>query len=278
MPAFIDRCDRAGIDVRDIQIAFVDRDVLPEQQLAIVQGPVQRVPGVLLPADDETRRRARIDVCEVDIVAHPIPVITVERNAFAVVRPQRAAVNELPLRQLTDASRARVVVKLCVLVSALILQKDEPVRRSGLWRPGDADRVGVVSKLFAHSQRGGDPVHLLGVTQPCRDQHAAIRQPVEESRLPRLLVALHTRGEVRIALRYSLEDEVVALHVRQSRRGRCRRPADRECAEGTHEDEEDADADASGQKPRLLPAGRKGRRPLSAMDSTQKPRGNSDGA
>ena len=55
----IHRSQRAGVDVGDVQIALVDRDVFPQQQLAVIRRPVERVPGVLLAADDEPRRALR---------------------------------------------------------------------------------------------------------------------------------------------------------------------------------------------------------------------------
>ncbi len=80
---------------------------------------------------------------------------------------------------------------------------------------------------------------LLRVAKPRRNEHSAIGKPVEEGRGTRLPVALQTCGKLRIALRDALENEVVALHVRQARSG-LRRQSDR------RREREERDCDSGG--------------------------------
>ncbi len=150
MAAVVNRCQRPRVDVRYVQIALVDREVFPQQQLAIVEGPVERVPGVLLPSDDQPRCGRRVDVRKVDVVARAIAIVAVEGNTLAVVRPDRVAVDELSLRELPYVPRPAVVVELRILVSALVLQKHEAGRGARLSCACDRDWIARVRELLTH--------------------------------------------------------------------------------------------------------------------------------
>jgi hypothetical protein len=187
--ARVHRRERPGIEISDVEVALIDRNVLPEQQLSVIGRPVERIPALLLGTGNEPRGTGRANVYDVDVVADTVTLGSVERDALAVVGPYGAAVKKFPFGELLDMGAGGVVIDLCVLVAALILEEDECAGLSadrGTWRPGRTDGVRIEGELFARAQWRGNPMNLLDVAESRRYQHRAIRQPVQESGLPGL--------------------------------------------------------------------------------------------
>ena len=184
-----------------------------------------------MPADQQLRRGAAGHIRHVHVVTERVAVIAVEGHAPAVVGPHRAAVDEGPVGELTHVAAAAVVVHLRVLIASLILQEHEAAAAARRARP--LDRVLVEGELLTHAERGGNAVQLLAVAEARRDQQSPVGEPVEERRLPRLLVALEPRHERRIRERNALEHEIAELAVRRGRllgeRGGCAQRGDTRC-------------------------------------------------
>src|SRR5256885_13411219 len=143
-----------------------------------------------------------VQTCALPILTERVAVIAVEGHAPPVVGPHRAAVNEGPVGELAHAAAA-VVVQLRILIASLILQEHEAAAATRRARP--LDRILVEGELLTHAERGGNAVQLLAVAEARRDEQAPVGEPVEEARLPRLLVALEPRHERRIRERNALE-------------------------------------------------------------------------
>ena len=222
MRGIIERRQRPRRRVREVKIALGDRDVLPHEELRVIRRPVERIPGVLAAAHQESWRGSARHVRDVHVVAQGVAIVAVESHAAAVVGPDGAAVNEAALGERTRGPGGRLVVDLRVLIAPLILQEREAAAAQRSARP--FDRVLVERELLAHAERNGHAVQLVGVGEARPDQHAAVGEPVEKGRLARLLVARRARRECRVGDGDVLEDETAALAVLRGReRGRCRR-------------------------------------------------------
>src|SRR5262249_49586460 len=82
-----------------------------------------------------------------------------------------------------------------------------------------AHRLGEVRELLAHAEGESDAMQLLDVGESRADEHAAVRQPIEEARFARLQIALDTLRERRIERGNAVEGEIAALLMqRRSRR------------------------------------------------------------
>src|SRR5205085_11541769 len=97
-----------------------DRDVLPHQELRVIRRPVERIPGVLAAAHQESWRGSAGHVRDVHVVAQGVAIVAVESHAAAVVGPDGAAVNEAALGEWTRGPGGRLVVDLRVLIAPLI--------------------------------------------------------------------------------------------------------------------------------------------------------------
>jgi hypothetical protein len=60
--------------------------------------------------------------------------------------------------------------------------------------------------LLTHAQGSRDSMDLLDFAETSGDEHAAVRLPVQESRLPRLLVTLEPGGHRGIERRNAFEN------------------------------------------------------------------------
>src|SRR6185503_15338711 len=141
---------------------------------------------------------------------------SVVSDVLAVMRPQGKAVDELALRDLPDVSGSLIGVELAVLVAPLVLEEHEP-GRPGSGRRGAGARDGVVKEreLLAVAHRGCDSMHLFRIAETGRHEHAAVGQPVEKGRSPRLLVALEPRRQRGVTRRDAFEYQTAALLVRR---------------------------------------------------------------
>jgi hypothetical protein len=79
----------------------------------------------LLTPSDESRSARGSDIYDVNVVADTVALVSIEGDSLAVMRPNGAAVQELALGELLDIRAGGVVIELCVLITALILQEDE---------------------------------------------------------------------------------------------------------------------------------------------------------
>ena len=59
-------------------------------------------------------------------------------------------------------------------------------------------------------------MYLLGIPEPCCNEHAAVRQPIEEDGAARVEIPLEPLREHCIARRYAFEDQVAALLANRS--------------------------------------------------------------
>src|SRR4029077_14618505 len=138
-------------------------------------------PGVVPATDHELRRAAGRDIRDVDVVADAVAVTAVEGDALAVMRPYRAAVNEVAARDLARRGVRRLHIQLVVLIPFLVLE--ECGAGAGARRAHPADRVVIERELLARAHGSRDAMHLHAVAETGGDQHAAIGLPVQERRL-----------------------------------------------------------------------------------------------
>jgi hypothetical protein len=207
----LERGEAAGGDVGDVQVALGDRDIFPHQQLRVVARPVERIPGIVAAADQQLRRRGGADVGDVHVVTGYVALVAVESDALAVVRPHRAAVDEVAVGELAHGTIGGPVEHLRVLIPGLVLEEHHSGAYLGRARPFDG--IGIERQLLAHAERRGHAVHLLALAEACQDQEAPVGLPVEKGRAARLLVALEHRGECRIGQWNAVEDQAAALAV-----------------------------------------------------------------
>src|SRR6185437_14495994 len=157
----------------------------------------------------------------------------VEGDTLAVVGPDRAAMHIAALRDLTSRAGARVIEELRVAVGL----PDEDEACAAARRARLDHRTVTVRELLTHAEGRDDAMNLLVRPEARRDEHAAIRQPVEEGRLPPLLVAPDPGRELRIHGWNAVEDELAVDPMRGDAEGlRVSREAagDQPCGQGRY--------------------------------------------
>jgi hypothetical protein len=100
----------------------------------------------------------------------------------------------------------------------MIFQEYKPIARAGGGSAGHTDRILRERELLSHAERGSDPVDLLDFAEARGDEHAAVGEPVQEGRLPRLLIALEPRAHRGVERWNPFQNEVAALLVRRHAR------------------------------------------------------------
>ena len=205
----LQRRQRPGRGIRKIEVAFVRRQVPPHQELRVIRRPVERVPGVGLAADQQLRRRRRGDVHHVNVVAEGVAVVAVERDALAVVRPHRAAVDEVPAGQLARGAARGLVEDLVIVITGPVLPEHEAAAALGGAAP--LDGVRVEGELLARSAWACDAMQLLGFPEARLHQEAAVGHPVDEGGAARVQVPVKARAQRRVRRRHALEGERAAF-------------------------------------------------------------------
>src|SRR5262249_38215571 len=120
-----------------------------------------------------------------------------------------------PIRQEPHAAvRVSVEVDLRVLVAALVLQEYETFGIRRLRHARVAHRLGIERELLASAHWRRHAMHLIGVSETGRDEHAAVRLPIEKRRAPRLQISMYALDERRVTRRDAIEDEIAALLTR----------------------------------------------------------------